>query len=77
MKSKEFTLRITFTSEELCSFFNERFGHDNEFTEADIVRNWEGIRAWIENTRDQGILSEVMWEDFDSCAEDWDIDLFN
>ena len=76
MKDKFFTItvRLSYTPMVMCEYFNYRFC--TKFTPADLERNWDAIQKYVDKA---GIecAEDALWEDFNSCAEDWDIDLFN
>jgi hypothetical protein len=65
---------ITFTPESVCNLLNRRY--DQNFTINQIEDNWEQLCDYIENWEDR-IMGDNLWEDFDSVAEEWEIDLFN
>lgn len=68
-------LSITFTPESLARYFNDRFGYAGEFTPKDVIRNFDGINDWILAGGDE--FADYLFNDFDSCAADWGIDLFD
>jgi hypothetical protein len=76
MKDKFFTItvRLSYTPQEMCDYFNYRF--DAEFTPEDLERNWDAIQKYVDKVGSE-CAEEALWEDFSLCAEDWDIDLFN
>ena len=65
---------IKFTPQSICNHINNLF--DEDFTVEQIEDNWDGITDYIENWITSGLMGENLWEDFDSVAEEWEINLF-
>jgi len=73
-KKETFSITITVTPKEVTDHINNNWG--TEFTIEDIKRNWEGIRAWMQSNF-YLCLTEDMWTDFEMCAPEWKVDLFD
>lgn len=66
---------ITLTSESIKNIINNAY--DEDFTLEQIEDDWDGITDYLDNLRDNGGITDYIFEDFSSVSDEWGITLFN
>ena len=75
---------IRFTPESVADFLNEQYEDTlsdpdykyKEITTEMVEEHWGCFENYFEQLMTNGFISDYMWEDFSSVAEEWEIPFF-
>lgn len=75
---------VRFTPESVANFLNVRYKDilsDSEYIYKEITTEmveeyWECFEDYFEQIFTNGLISDCMWDDFNSVADEWEIPFF-
>jgi hypothetical protein len=75
---------IRFTPESVANFLNEQYEDllsepeykYKEITTEMVEEHWECFENYFEQIVTSGLMSNCVWDDFNSVAEEWEIPFF-